>query len=319
MPAPRRDGIDDALLSHDALVCYERLLRLGSAPADAAGSTLWPGLDELVAWGLADRAPRGGTLIPVAPGTAIAHLADARARRLEAFVSAAAEQDRVLARLRHEVPDHDVGPSRFATEVVTDTRRIVSLVNELPLRATTEFLVLDDGREEEAILYDFPQSVVERGLSLRTIVPLTEEAKPHFDALLRAAAAVGEEVRLARTVPLRFLVVDSREALVASAGRGLEEAIYTRSGELVTALREVFELIWASARPATATGELSQRERAVLGLLAGGATDTEIARRLGASERTVRRLVAALSEDLGANTRFQLALHAQRAGLIPLA
>ena len=54
----------------------------------------------------------------------------------------------------------------------------------------------------------------------------------------------------------------------------------------------------------------------VLRLLAAGAKDDAIARRLAVSDRTVRRLIAGLMRDLAADSRFQLGLRAARAGLI---
>lgn len=51
----------------------------------------------------------------------------------------------------------------------------------------------------------------------------------------------------------------------------------------------------------------------LLHLLAGGATDAMAARHLGISERQVRRHVASLMEELGADSRFQAGVLASRA------
>ncbi len=308
-----------AVLSDDALRCYERLVRVGAAPPDALRLPEWSGLAELVAFGLADTEPLESKWLPIAPDTAIAHLAEVRAGRLAAFADAAAAQDKFLAGLQRDASRVPRQPSRFGTEVLTDTSHILAVVNELPLRATKELLSLETPDQESAVC-DYPEPVTARRLAFRTIVQVSAEAIPGFDVIVRNAELIGEEIRLARVVPFRLIIADESEALVASAGRGLAEAIYTRSPELVSALREFFELIWVGARPVTGTAveRFSRRDRALLGLLAAGATDGEIARKLGTSERTVRRLVSALSEELGAQSRFQLALHAQRDGLIPL-
>jgi DNA-binding NarL/FixJ family response regulator len=55
---------------------------------------------------------------------------------------------------------------------------------------------------------------------------------------------------------------------------------------------------------------------AVLRLLAAGAKDDAIARKLAVSDRTVRRLIAMLMRELAAESRFQLGLRAVRAGLV---
>jgi DNA-binding NarL/FixJ family response regulator len=50
--------------------------------------------------------------------------------------------------------------------------------------------------------------------------------------------------------------------------------------------------------------------------LAGGAKDEQIARALGMSVRTVRRRVADLMDELGADSRFQAGVEAVRRGWI---
>ena len=50
--------------------------------------------------------------------------------------------------------------------------------------------------------------------------------------------------------------------------------------------------------------------------LAAGAQDEQIARRLGVSLRTVRRRVADLMSELGAESRFQAGVEASKRGWI---
>ena len=65
-------------------------------------------------------------------------------------------------------------------------------------------------------------------------------------------------------------------------------------------------------RPAEGAGD----QRLLLGQLAGGAKDEQIARALGLSVRTVRRRVAELLVELGAESRFQAGVEAVRRGWI---
>jgi DNA-binding NarL/FixJ family response regulator len=60
----------------------------------------------------------------------------------------------------------------------------------------------------------------------------------------------------------------------------------------------------ASYRARVATS-LTRQERALLALLATGATDEAAASRLGLSSRTVRRRLRAAMDKLGATSRFQ--------------
>jgi DNA-binding NarL/FixJ family response regulator len=57
-------------------------------------------------------------------------------------------------------------------------------------------------------------------------------------------------------------------------------------------------------------------QRLLLSQLAGGAKDEQIARALGLSVRTVRRRVAELLVELGADSRFQAGVEAVRRGWI---
>jgi DNA-binding NarL/FixJ family response regulator len=52
----------------------------------------------------------------------------------------------------------------------------------------------------------------------------------------------------------------------------------------------------------------------LLALMAAGLKDEVVARRLGLSLRTVRRRIANLMDELGADTRFQAGLEAARRG-----
>jgi DNA-binding NarL/FixJ family response regulator len=73
---------------------------------------------------------------------------------------------------------------------------------------------------------------------------------------------------------------------------------------IVTARRE--------ARPGT---ELSDRQRAVLELVAAGKPNKLIARDLGISQNTVKAHMTAIFQTLGVSDRTQAALWAQRHGI----
>jgi two-component system, NarL family, nitrate/nitrite response regulator NarL len=67
---------------------------------------------------------------------------------------------------------------------------------------------------------------------------------------------------------------------------------------------------------AGALGRLDPRERELWRLVAAGASTTDIALRLHVSERTVKRLVAALLRQLRVSSRTEAAALAGRAGLL---
>lgn len=62
--------------------------------------------------------------------------------------------------------------------------------------------------------------------------------------------------------------------------------------------------------------QLSHQDVALLKLLAGGLALDAVARRMGTSERTVRRRVRAICDRLGVGTSMQAVVWAARRGLV---
>jgi len=72
----------------------------------------------------------------------------------------------------------------------------------------------------------------------------------------------------------------------------------------------------AGTAEASQVDQLSERERAVLVLIADGLSNADIAKRIHVSVGTVKDHVSALLTKLGVGSRVQAALVAQRAGLL---
>ncbi len=120
------------------------------------------------------------------------------------------------------------------------------------------------------------------------------------------------------------------EAAVLAGARGLvrkEEAAevilrairHVHAGELWfprTLLDAALQRSRASARGAAAPDQLTERERALVTLVAAGHRNAEIARRLHLSEKTVRNQLSAVYAKLGVPDRLQLMIHAYRLGLV---
>ena len=71
-----------------------------------------------------------------------------------------------------------------------------------------------------------------------------------------------------------------------------------------------------SPAPAGLATELSRQDVELLRLLAGGLPLDAVARRMGKSERTVRRRVRGICDQLGLGTPIQAVAWAARRGLI---
>ncbi len=70
------------------------------------------------------------------------------------------------------------------------------------------------------------------------------------------------------------------------------------------------------SRSGDVTWSLEDGDRTILGLLARGQTVEVVARRLGVSERTVRRRLRAIAGEIGVDTTIEVVVHAVRIGLI---
>jgi DNA-binding NarL/FixJ family response regulator len=90
--------------------------------------------------------------------------------------------------------------------------------------------------------------------------------------------------------------------------------------DLIAAFAGFLDLPAPGPAPASVEGggieELSEREREVLGLVAEGLSDSDIAERLVLSPHTVHRHVANIRRKLGLRSRSAAAAAAARAGLV---
>lgn len=165
-------------------------------------------------------------------------------------------------------------------------------------------------------------AVLERGVQIRSIYL---ESIANDSATMDYAhwlVGFGAQVRLAPTLPPRMVIYDRRTAIVPmdpqETGKG---ALLLNGPGIVMALCELFEQYWAAAVPVDIGAdrqdeELTTQERAILQLLAQGCTDDVVARRLGVSVRTGRRITANVANKLKAKSRFQMGAKAMLRGWV---
>lgn len=132
-----------------------------------------------------------------------------------------------------------------------------------------------------------------------------------------SAADAGETSRVHPQVPMKLAVFDRRIALLPlSVDQLVDSALVVHPCALLDALIEMFTLLWDQAVPVVPSVTADPTDARLMTLLAAGFKDDAIARQLGLSSRTVGRRVAELMETLGARTRFQAGIHAQRRRLL---
>ncbi|MEU9826313.1 helix-turn-helix transcriptional regulator [Micromonospora chersina] len=163
-----------------------------------------------------------------------------------------------------------------------------------------------------------------RGITHRTIYARAALEQPDYLAgNIEPCIRAGEEARVSPSLPVKLTLVDDS---IAHVSLSITEAdvnsslLVVRPCGLFSALTALFELSWQTALPFyggdAAPARLPPAERKLLSLLAVGLPDERIAVDLGISRRTFYRRVELLMTKLGASTRFQLALHATRRGLL---
>lgn len=145
-----------------------------------------------------------------------------------------------------------------------------------------------------------------RGTPVRVLYPDDVDATS-IPAYLRGH----DQVRVRTGLPSGLLLCDATVAVLPGPS-----PVTITSPETVTLLSAWFDHLWACALPAGAPSGngLTDQERTVLRLLAGGATDDAAAARLGTSSRSVRRVMAGVMGRLGARSRFQAGQLAARRG-----
>ncbi|BCB74925.1 LuxR family transcriptional regulator [Phytohabitans flavus] len=166
-----------------------------------------------------------------------------------------------------------------------------------------------------------PQArAIERGVRYRTV--FLDSIRNHQPALEHAQwlVALGTEVRTAPLLPLQLFIIDRAHALVpVDPGGASDAAAMVSSAGMVTALLALFQATWNGAAPLGGPRRrdgdgLTPQRRQVLRLLATGCTDDVIARRLGVSIRTARRVASDLLSRLDARSRFQAGARAVACG-----
>jgi DNA-binding CsgD family transcriptional regulator len=158
-----------------------------------------------------------------------------------------------------------------------------------------------------------------RGLRVRVIHDVSRLDGGSGLWALHGLMTTGAAVRLLPGPLDRILIFDDAAALVPLDTDGpLSGALLVRRPALLRPLVRSFDLAWtvATEPPGHPEPRMAAEDRAVLEILARGATDEVVARTLGMSPRTVRRRVARLLQELGVGSRFAAGATAARRGWI---
>jgi DNA-binding CsgD family transcriptional regulator len=217
--------------------------------------------------------------------------------------------------------DHSFGVERL--EGLAEVRlRLTQLADS----AKIEVLAFAPGGPQPAHVLESSRpldaATLGRGVAMKTIYMDSIRNNAASAAYSRWLTELGGEVRTVASLPLRMVIADASVAVVPlvpenpSAG-----AVVVHIPGVVAALHSMFTRVWHSAVPLGAPdlsheNGLTSTEMEVIKLLTHGGTDEGLARKLGVSVRTVRRIIADLMTKYDVKTRFQLGKLVGEKGLL---
>jgi DNA-binding CsgD family transcriptional regulator len=280
---------------------------------------------------------RDGEWQAIEPGLAAGNvitMMETHSRRLAARAERLRAQVRLLTPVyaRHRQPD--AGPP---VETVIDPTAVHDLIAAEAEKCTEEVLSLQPGggrpvpRLAQAQARDM--ALLRRGVRLRSVYQHASRYDLPTSGYVDTLHAMGGEFRTVEELPDRMLIFDRKTCFLPirpmpgkqSEGDPIppdgQAAAVIRQPSVVAFLVGMFSIIWDQAQPfepsAPQPEHISEQVKlAILRIMATGAKDEVVARRLGFSVRTCRRHISDLMQFLGAGSRFQAGVVAQRLGLV---
>ena len=157
----------------------------------------------------------------------------------------------------------------------------------------------------------------------RAIYPESALRHPAIRAYCLYVIELGAKIRVAPSLPMRLIIFDGESAVMGIDPDDMSVgAVVHHSQAVVRLAEELFLCYWSRAvdpfeeQQRAREGGISAQESEFLRLLVQGATDEHVARKLGVSMRTVRRIAAKLNEQVGASGRFELGVRAAQRGWV---
>lgn len=167
------------------------------------------------------------------------------------------------------------------------------------------------GREDVNIRHERARAV--EGQTQRALVHPSVLQTELARSEMAAKRVTGQQQRVSDLVGTEFLVLGDEAVITLSVWSDPSSPyVIIRNPALIACFAAWFELMW-SVSPDIEVPEAGADE-ALIRMLALGAKDEMIARTLHVGLRTVRRRVAALMDQYGVGTRFQLGVALERDG-----
>jgi DNA-binding CsgD family transcriptional regulator len=301
---------------------YRALTRLGRSDVDALAGVTGLAIPDLsaVLGELADLdaiVPVDGGWMARPPARVMSELLRSEEDRRAAVWRAGAELDELYRLARRAEGRPEVEPVTRLAELFALTERVqdraterVRWLDRPPYRSTPAHFASQESLQVNRMA---------AGVSYRVLYHRAVYDDADLFASTTRMIEHGEDARVLADHPVKLLIGDDRIAvLVPEPARvGVEGSLVLHASGLLQAFAGLFETLWTLGVPvsaATPAGQLSEKDRRIITLMAAGLTDEAIARRLHLSRRTVVRRIAVLLDRLGATTRFQAGVQAANRG-----
>lgn len=313
--SPDQEAVYRGLLGAPESASSALAERIGLSVAEVAVA-----LDVLTAMGLVTHRENRYATTP--PDVAIEGLIEQHERRIEQEKAQLELSRDVVGELVQEFLAANTGADAGdAVELIADAHVVRSRLYELSMSAQRRTCTMVPGGAippaavESSLRID--RALLARGISVRTVVSETAAADATVCGYLEQIEEAGAQVRIHPNPPCVMVLVD--ESAVVAMGNGRGGAYVIPGSSIVAAMDSLFEMVWNEGAPRSVSGDFpggfgEARSRQIVALLAKGYKDEAIARRLGVSTRTVRRMVADAVALLGAESRFQAGVLAAQKG-----
>lgn len=265
-----------------------------------------------------------GQLRPVAPQLGLAALYAHQERELRARQEALATSKLALEAAIQQYSERHWNRQPAGEEQLIGLDAILERIATLAAECTSEIMGFAPNSQQSSENLDASKpadaAVLVRGIRMRTVYQNSFVNDAPSASYARWLVEQGAEVRIALLLKPRMIIYDRATAVLAmDTDNTAAGAIVVSGGGVLAALCELFERVWdgagvLGAPRADDNDELTAQERAVLKLLAEGHTDEVVARKLGVSVRTERRITAGIMSRLRARSRFGAGVLAARRG-----
>lgn len=283
-------------------------------PAYAAGTPQRATLDLLLDLGLLRYETVGRRYHPVDPSAASDQLVVPMSQHASDLLSESARWSDTFAKLGQTFRASPLSMQRAITEI-HGIEAINAYIDARLNECSEELLTAQPygKRRATTLAQAEPRDIqaLRRGVHMRTLYQHSARQSPATREYVAEVGELGAEVRTLDEFFKRLLIFDRHTAIIpASENHAVAVAIHDKS--VVMYLVDIFDRAWERALPYTVTGAMAARAVAndvramTLRLLVEGHSDAVSAKRLGVSARTYAAYIAALKEEYGVQTRFQL-------------